>query len=1294
LLHSQRTTDHSPSHLDGTHPATRRIGWAAIWGGVFLAAVLVVIWSRGFAELYLISSLGVLLGTVVGMVFLRRSPEFGSGRRAHLVVWSILLLLLAILVGLTVDRRLGHLTADWGTIVEDRQIQLERELEAQIRLVLKRGRVAVEGAAASLEEMAGSVGATTLSGRLETEPVFELLADHHARTGVDALALLNATGEPIAWAGEHHGPFPPEVREPRAGVIYKDRPLFAYLYFLYPLEGGDLGHLVAAVLMQTGLDPDQHESPGLADHFEERTGSRPLFAEGEGGAGTWPLTVDGVTVAHAQFEPVIQAESWLALANEGRRIVLPLVGLSYLLLGLSWIRFGAGLGRGALVPLGGLGVLLAIAPLGQALGAERLFSPALFLWPVPPELTIGRILALLLPIGAIAAATRPVVIEGRRARGALLLGGAAVALGYPAALDLLLDGAAPSLLLGSSAYWVAFQVVALLILTILTALAIPEVRRGGEGGSSGRRRLPQLVPLIAGIGLALILAGAIIVRWRYASQTDTWFLALWAIPFLLVALGLRSLAGHGGGLVRWLVAGALAASAVLPYLWVVHVEERLHEAERGLATLGLRPDPYLDYLLHQFAEDIVRREARGEEDLSLIYRAWATSGLAREAYPARIGLWNAAGRQESELILGDAVAVGRGGAPPLPRLREARELASESGAPVLESATLATAGGRLLAVPLSEGRGVTVFVPPRRSFDRPAVLFPILGPEPNPELHLTLIPRGPGHRGEGEGIHWTRTELGWRAEALLHYPEGEYHAHLDLHLPPDLVVFARGVLLLALDLAILTLLWILGRAALGSPPTPTGGWRALIGSFRLRVTVALFCFFLLPAVLFGTLAYRALAGEASRTARVVAERAAAQAVALYPESPGNWRTLAARVGEEVLFYHRGELAQASSPEAMELGIFDAWISPAIYRNLSAGEVMEAVEERMIGGREYVVAYRRLAAGTIAVPVAVMGGEAEVRQAELGDLLLFVVLLGGALSLGLSVAVGRTLARPIGQLRRASAAIGVGRLSVHLPEVGAGEFGELFSSFNRMARRLRRARAQEIRAARVLAWGEMSRQVAHEIKNPLTPIKLSVQHLKRSYEDGRSDYREILESNVEQILTEIDRLTEISRVFARYGAPAEAAGPLEEVDIEAVVHETLALYRAGESGVTYIDQVESGLPPVEARADELKEVLLNLLENAYTALGGEGTITISARYEKDGVRLTVHDDGPGVPPELLSRIFEPHFSTHSTGTGLGLAIVRRIVEDWGGRVDAAIRPEGGMEFTIHFQTIEREALRVP
>lgn len=1265
--------------------------WAGIFGAAMAAAVLLLIWSRGFEGRYLLGAGAALAGAVGCLVALiRRGEGRTRGVPIRLAAAALSLLGIAIVAAIVVGQRLDHLTDGWEELVLDRRAQRERELDSRVRLALTRGREAARRAAVGVAGAAGPEG-----GSAGVEEIFELLSDLRSRTGVEALALLDAAGDPVAWAGDHHGPFPPEVRQATEGVVYKDRPLFGYLYFLHPLEGGG-GHLVAAILLQIGLDPDQHQSPGLAERFWERTGARPYFGPGPGGPDSWPLVVDGDTIAHAQFEPTTQAEWWSALGNSGRRVVLPLIGAGYLLLTLAWYRLRRRSGPVTAIPLLGAVLLLTVAPLGPVLGAERLFSPALFLFPVPPEITLGRLLSLLIPLAALVAAAHPVVLSGRRGQLALALGAVAVAVGFPAALALLVEGTAPGLQQGAFAYWGAFQLAALLVLAIVTALALPQNRAPRQGGRGGgrRRRSLHLLPLLAGIAVALILAGWMLVRWRFAQRIDTWFLALWAVPFVLMALGVRSYTGQGARLVRWLVAGGLAASAVLPHLWVVQIEAKLDEAERGLATLGLRPDPYLDYLLHQFAADLVRREARGEEDVALLYRSWATSGLAREAYPARIGLWNSAGRQEAELILGDAVAVRRGGAPTSLRLRQARERAFETGMPILEPAAAVATGGRLLAVPLREGRGVTVFVPPRRSFDRPAILVPILGPEPNPDLRLTLIPTISGGDPGPDTIRWVPTEQGWRSEALLRYPESEYHAHLDVNLPSVGVVLARGVLLLALDLGILALLWVVGRAGRGDPPTPPGGWRALVGSFRLRVTVALFGFFLLPAVVFGTLAYRALANEAARTARIVAERAASQAVALYPESPGNWRTLATRVGEEVLYFHRGELAQASSPEAVELGIFGAWIPPSIYLNLEAGEAMGAVEQRQLGRRSYVVAYRRLASGTLAVPIAVMGGEAEARQRELADLLLFVVLLGGVLSLILSVAVGRALSRPIGQLRRASAAVGGGRLSVRLPESGAGEFGELFGSFNRMVRRLRRARAQELRAARVLAWGEMSRQVAHEIKNPLTPIKLSVQHLRRAYDDGRSDFREILDTNVDQILTEIDRLTEISRAFARYGAPAEAAGPLQEVEVAPVVYEALMLYRAGESGIQYRAEIEPNLPPVFARTGELKEVLLNLLENAHTALEGKGTVTITARLYGEAVELVVHDDGPGVPADLLPRIFEPHFSTHSTGTGLGLAIVRRIVEDWGGKVTAESSPEGGTAIRIRVRAAEREALRLP
>jgi two-component system nitrogen regulation sensor histidine kinase NtrY len=264
--------------------------------------------------------------------------------------------------------------------------------------------------------------------------------------------------------------------------------------------------------------------------------------------------------------------------------------------------------------------------------------------------------------------------------------------------------------------------------------------------------------------------------------------------------------------------------------------------------------------------------------------------------------------------------------------------------------------------------------------------------------------------------------------------------------------------------------------------------------------------------------------------------------------------------------------------------------------------------------------------------------------------------------------------------------------------GEAEHGEEMEVEGRVVRlRLRRLRGEagvsgavvaleditsEIRSARVLAWGEMARQVAHEIKNPLTPIKLSVQHVRRAFADQRPDFGEILERNVAAILAEIDRLGEIARAFARFGTPAEAAEDLEPVELRRVVEETLALYRGGGDGIDYRLEVPPGTPRAFARVGELKEVIVNLLENARAALPGGGEIRLSGVAADGWVVLEVADTGEGIPPEALPRIFEPQFSTRTSGTGLGLAIVRRLVESWGGEV--SVDSEPGVGTTVHLR----------
>ena len=229
-----------------------------------------------------------------------------------------------------------------------------------------------------------------------------------------------------------------------------------------------------------------------------------------------------------------------------------------------------------------------------------------------------------------------------------------------------------------------------------------------------------------------------------------------------------------------------------------------------------------------------------------------------------------------------------------------------------------------------------------------------------------------------------------------------------------------------------------------------------------------------------------------------------------------------------------------------------------------------------------------------------------------------------------------------------------------------------------------------RAARVLAWGEMARQVAHEIKNPLTPIRLGIQHLQRAREKaGGRAFDATLAETAERILAEIDRLDAIARAFSRFASPAAEAAPLEPVDLDAVAREVVHLYTLG--GAEAASRVElagergTGIR-VRARRDEVKEVLVNLLENSRNAEARK----IVVRISNGGRRVAVEDDGRGIPPEALPHVFDPAFSTTSSGSGLGLAIARRLVESWGGTIALTSRQGAGTTVTITFQVASGQA----
>ncbi len=237
------------------------------------------------------------------------------------------------------------------------------------------------------------------------------------------------------------------------------------------------------------------------------------------------------------------------------------------------------------------------------------------------------------------------------------------------------------------------------------------------------------------------------------------------------------------------------------------------------------------------------------------------------------------------------------------------------------------------------------------------------------------------------------------------------------------------------------------------------------------------------------------------------------------------------------------------------------------------------------------------------------------------------------------------------------------------------------------------------AQRVLAWGEMARQVAHEIKNPLTPIRLGVQHLRRAWRDGRSDFGQILDTNVERVLAEIDHLDEIARAFSRYGTAPEDRASAVPVDVERVVRDVIDLERMGEEErtgrVRWVIETDptlgEGGATAYALSDELREVMINLLGNARLAQAATVTVRLAATDPSDGVgdepgnpgelSIEVIDDGVGITPDTLQRVFQPHFSTRTSGSGLGLAISRRLIEGWGGTIALTSAPGKGTEVRV-------------
>jgi two-component system, NtrC family, nitrogen regulation sensor histidine kinase NtrY len=291
----------------------------------------------------------------------------------------------------------------------------------------------------------------------------------------------------------------------------------------------------------------------------------------------------------------------------------------------------------------------------------------------------------------------------------------------------------------------------------------------------------------------------------------------------------------------------------------------------------------------------------------------------------------------------------------------------------------------------------------------------------------------------------------------------------------------------------------------------------------------------------------------------------------------------------------------------------------------------------------------------------------------------ILLLGAAVlyaAVNLAGHLSRQLSRPIDELvgwtqliRRHDPLPG------GPPTRGAPEFEALRQALRELAGALATARERELEAERLRAFREVARRVAHEIKNPLTSMRIAVDQLRRTVgpSDGRS------ETAIQVMAAETDRLERLAKEFAEFGRLPE--GPQSEIDLVELLAE---LGRTGVPEGVRVDVDANGGPHgLLGHYEPLRRAFANLYRNAAEAMQGRGTIDVTITGDGAGLAITIADHGPGIPAELRQRVFEPYFTTKDDGTGLGLALVRVTLEAHRGSISVSETPGGGATFAIVF-----------
>ena len=424
------------------------------------------------------------------------------------------------------------------------------------------------------------------------------------------------------------------------------------------------------------------------------------------------------------------------------------------------------------------------------------------------------------------------------------------------------------------------------------------------------------------------------------------------------------------------------------------------------------------------------------------------------------------------------------------------------------------------------------------------------------------------------------------------------------------------------------------------------------------------------------------ADTASRVVKdLVVPRASADGVAI----EDNLMVWVSRlIDQDVNYFAGGRLVATSERNLFASGFLPTRTPAEVHEALQLDrEAAVVVRERVGALNPYLVAAMPLFEdGILTVPLTSRQQEIEGEIEALDRRVLLAALLFILAGAGIGYSMAERISDPVNRLTRATRRIARGDLDARVATTSSDELGRLVEDFNSMARDLQRQRAELERTNRLEAWAEMARQVAHEIKNPLTPIQLNAEHLRRVHADRGAPLTPVLQDCVATILTQVRLLRQIASEFSSF-ASSPTARPTA-VDVPELLDEVVRPYRAGLSErIQFEVDVPSDLPRVQIDRTLIARSLTNIVENALHAMPSAGTLGVSARAVDHRVIIRISDTGVGMDPEALERAFEPYFSTKATGTGLGLPIAKRNVELTGGTIAVTSERDRGttVELTL-------------